>query len=270
VATLFTPHYRHLLAMDTSTERLSLALAVADGSPDVARWAISTFEGDSGAKASAGMLDAIAGLVRDAGLTLRDLDAIVFGQGPGAFTGLRTACAVAQGLAMSVRPGGIPVIPVNSLLATAQAARMQQQTVRPEPWVACLDARMGEIYVARYAFGDVVTPTTMPIELQPPCLLTPRALVDWLDTQGDGHMGAAVRIAGNALTVYRDTLADHPACANWEAALPSARALLHLAPSVWQAGQAVTAADARPLYVRDKVAQTTAERLVTKAANAGL
>ena len=106
-----TPPYRHLLAIDTSTDVLSLALAISDGTANVSAWAITTTSGASGAKASAGMVPAIQKLVRDAGLTFTDLDAVVFGQGPGAFTGLRTACAVAQGLAASARRGVYPSCP---------------------------------------------------------------------------------------------------------------------------------------------------------------
>lgn len=255
-----TPPYRHLLAIDTSTDVLSLALAISDGTANVSAWAITTTSGASGARASAGMVPAIQKLVRDAGLTFTDLDAVVFGQGPGAFTGLRTACAVAQGLAASARPGGIPVVPVNSLLAIAQAARVEQADATARQWTACLDARMGEVYVARYRFDAGLTPVTLPVEIAASGLMTPLALREALTGSTDG-------LAGNAHAVYADVLADLPAAPVWVSATPSATALLHLTPALWAAGAAVPAAAAMPLYVRDKVAQTTAEREAAKRAS---
>lgn len=258
--------YRHLLAIDTSTDVLSLALAIVDGTADASAWVITTETGTSGAKASASMVPAIQDLVRNAGLTLSDLDAVVFGQGPGAFTGLRTACSVAQGLAASVRPGGIPVLPVSSLLATAQAARLQQVDSAARDWVTCLDARMGEIYVARYRFDAGLTPIALPIEIEAPCLMTPSALSEALETTRQTDARHIDGLAGNAQLVYADVLADQPATAAWVSAIPSATALLHLTPALWGAGAAVPAAAAIPLYVRNKVAQTTAERQAVKRA----
>ena len=178
-----TPFFRHILAMDTSTDQLSLAVATTHGSVDAATWDVWAFSGESGAKASAGMVAAIQALLADAGIALSQVDAIAFGQGPGAFTGLRTACAVTQGLAASLRPGGVPVIPVNTLLAVAQAARLAaaargdvSATALAGPWTAVMDARMGEVYVARYVFTSALTPTAVPACTQAPVLLTPTAL----------------------------------------------------------------------------------------------
>ena len=77
-----------LLALETSTDRLSLAVQNGER-----RWA---FEGAGGAQASATLIPAVMNLLQQAQLSLNDLDAIAFGRGPGAFTGLRSACAVAQ------------------------------------------------------------------------------------------------------------------------------------------------------------------------------
>src|SRR5689334_11115577 len=127
-----------LLALDTATE--SMAVAVAHGDVSLATNA------EGGARASEHLIPAALELLARAGLAPTDLDAIAFGQGPGAFTGLRTAVSVAQGLAFGI---GCPVLPIDSLLIVAEDARAQALGVDgTEPfelWVA-MDARMDEVY----------------------------------------------------------------------------------------------------------------------------
>ena len=138
------------LAFDTSTERMSVALT--DG---VRVWQHS---GPGGAQASTTLIPAILALLAEAGLALGALDAIAFGRGPGSFTGLRTACAVAQGLALGAREGaGLPVLPIDTLMAVAEEARFQQASAAGLPSgdapfrvTALLDARMDEMYVQSY------------------------------------------------------------------------------------------------------------------------
>src|SRR5512144_834579 len=127
-----------LLAFDTATEHMSIALG--------ARGEVWAREAVGGAQASASLVPAIMALLAEAGVTLRELDAIAFGRGPGAFTGLRTACSVAQGLALGADK---PVLPIDSLLAVAEDAR--SGAAPHSVWVA-MDARMNEIYAAHYAF----------------------------------------------------------------------------------------------------------------------
>src|SRR5213592_279188 len=129
-----------LLAFDTSTEVMSLALLRAGS--------LSVREGEGGAQASMRLIPEALRLLSDAGCALRDVDAIAFGRGPGAFTGLRTACSVAQGLAFGAHK---PVLPVDSLLLVAEDARQGES---PQSiWVA-MDARMNEIYAACYRYAD--------------------------------------------------------------------------------------------------------------------
>lgn len=123
-----------VLAIDCSTERLSLGLS--NGSQ---RW---QHDGEGGSKASATLIPAIMALLAKAQLQLSALDAIAFGRGPGSFTGLRTACAVAQGLALGAH---LPVLPIDSLALLAQTARALSPRV-----LSVLDARMGQVYVAAY------------------------------------------------------------------------------------------------------------------------
>ena len=125
------------LAFDTSTDVMSVA--VTDGTR------VWQHTGPGGAKASTTLIPAILALLADAGLSLGDLQAIAFGRGPGSFTGLRTACAVAQGLAFGANGGaGIPVLPIDTLMAVAQEARQHNE---PAHITALLDARMDEMYV---------------------------------------------------------------------------------------------------------------------------
>jgi len=232
----------NLLAFDTSTDTLSIAVQHGD--------AVWQHTGPGGAQASAALIPTVRSLMAQAGLSFDTLEAIVFGRGPGSFTGLRTACAVAQGLAFGARGGqGVPVLPVDTLLAVAEEARHAHGCTQV---VAVLDARMDEVYHAR---------------------------CEWVAAEGRWHteadfgLGAPESVlapagwtvAGNARTPYGERLAPMAAHV---AALPTATALLRLAPALLAAGEGVPASDALPRYIRDKVAQTTAERAALRAAQA--
>lgn len=221
-----------LLAFDTSTDALSVA--VRHGAR------VFAHSGPGGAQASATLIPLIRQLLADAGLALADLDAIAFGRGPGSFTGLRTACAVAQGLGFGA---GVPLLPVDTLQAVAEEARHRFGAQRV---VALLDARMDQVYAAHCDFD---APIDAPVETE---LLAPEAVA----------VPAGWVLAGNAFAAYGERL---PAATRHEV-LPTAEALLRLAPALLAAGRAVAPADAAPLYVRDKVAQTTEERAALKAA----
>lgn len=227
-----------LLAFDTSTERLSIALAVPGREPLAHR-------GEGGAKASATLIPRAMELLQQAGVALATLDAIVFGCGPGSFTGLRTACAVAQGLAFGA---AVPVLAVETLLAVAEEARLRTGAARV---VAVLDARMNEVYVADYEWTGAGWRRDSPIRLSAPQDVLPRP--GW-------------HVAGNAFDAYPGRVA---AGAGRVDAWPDAQALLRLAPALLSQGLAGPADEALPLYVRDKVAQTTNERLAARAAAGG-
>lgn len=227
-----------LLAIETATETMSIGLAV-DGR-------MLTDEGVGGAQASTRLLPAILALLRTAGLQMHDLDAVAFGRGPGAFTGLRTACSVTQGLAFGA---GKPVLPVDTLLVVAEAARAAD--AGHDVWAA-IDARMDEVYAARYRFDGLDWHT-----VQAPALYTAQALSERIAAEGGDCL------AGNALLAHHlqaGTLATVPHAA------PHATALLELGRAAWRRGEAVDAALALPLYIRDKIALTTAERDAQKLA----
>lgn len=220
-----------LLALDSATETMALAL-VTPGQTQV-------FEAAGGAQASARMLPEVKALLAGAGVEMAALDAIAFGQGPGAFTGLRTACAVAQGLAFGL---GKPVLAVDSLMLVAEDAR--SAGAGDDVWVA-MDARIGEIYAAHYRWADGGWQV-----LEAPALYAPDALA--------AHWGQPAAVAGTALTEYAAALGELPRA--WPQARSRAAALGALALAAWQRGDTRDAAEALPVYVRDKVALTTAER----------
>jgi tRNA threonylcarbamoyladenosine biosynthesis protein TsaB len=229
-----------LLAFDTSTE--SMAIAVGDGAR------VWEHTGAGGAKASATLIPAILALLRQAGLALGELDAIAFGRGPGSFTGLRTACSVAQGLAFGA---GVKVLPVDTLLALAEEARHRQGATRI---VAALDARMDEMYIARYDLSIAGAGYDAEPELVRP---------------EDLRVPGGWALAGNVFNAYGERLAAGADAATIRIdALPTAAAMLRLAPALIAAGQAVAADHALPRYIRDKVAKTTDERTAERAAQA--
>lgn len=220
-----------LLAFDTSTETLSVAVRHGD--------AVIERTSAGGAQASSTLIPLVQALLAEAGLHLRELDAIAFGRGPGSFTGLRTACSVAQGLGFGA---GVPLLPVDTLLAVAEEARHR---FGAQKVLALLDARMEQVYSAAYDFSTQAAPVAQAQLSAPEELVLPPGFV----------------LAGNAFDAYAERL---PAGGARHAALPTAAAMLRLAPTLLTDGRSVAPADAWPLYVRDKVAQTTAERAAAK------
>jgi len=190
-------------------------------------------------------------LLQRQGWSFADLDAVAFGRGPGGFTGLRTACAVAQGLAFGQ---DIPVVPVDSLAIVAEdAARHAQLPTGAAVWVA-MDARMDEIYAGCYRDdGDAGWRPVVE-----PALTTPDALHALWAAQPPAF------VAGSALDAFGDRLrTGHARRAPTEHG--RAAALGWLAAAGLARGDGVPADQALPVYLRDKVAQTTAEREAAKA-----
>ncbi len=232
-----------LLALDTATDRLAAGLLAPGG-----RWCVNEA---GGASASARLIPLLMDLLRGAGLAMPQVQAVAFGRGPGAFTGLRTACAVAQGLAFA---HGTPVLAIDSLLIVAEDARAQAGTAGDGLWWVAMDARMDEVYAAAYQHG----PGGWVVQVAPQ-LYTLGALADaWL-------AAPPPRVAGSAITAFADRL-PWGSATRWPHCADRAAALLRLAEAAWAAGAATSADAALPLYLRDKVAQTTAERLAIRVA----
>jgi tRNA threonylcarbamoyladenosine biosynthesis protein TsaB len=241
-----------LLALDTSTEFCSVALlsaasdAAGSSASEPRLWVRHEA---TGAVSSTRLLPAIRELFDEAGLVLADCDAIAFGAGPGSFTGLRTATGVAQGLAFGLN---CPVVPIGTLLTCAESARLRNPAVTRV--LAALDARMDEVYWADYAWDHAQGEwrTVQPASLDVPDRLALPEVPFTLAGNAAAAFGA--RLAATAVAQAIDT-----------EALPHALPLAHAALRALRAGRTVPAELAAPDYVRDKVAQTTAERMADKA-----
>ncbi|MCI1837813.1 tRNA (adenosine(37)-N6)-threonylcarbamoyltransferase complex dimerization subunit type 1 TsaB [Achromobacter sp. HNDS-1] len=245
----------NLLALETSASRCGVALLRASGG----RLEVAVREHEGSQEHAERLLPMANELLAEAGLAPGALQAVAFGQGPGGFTGLRVACGVAQGMAMGL---GIPVLPVVSHQAVAaQAGGTADQAI-----VVALDARMNEVYLAVYrqvagASGESAWDT-----LQAPLLIAAAEVVPWTAH----HLSAWSRAAGRPLTpllagdAWEAYAADMPVPADWrravEAQRPEAASVARLASQAWLRGEALPPEQAAPLYVRDKVAFTTAER----------
>ncbi len=222
-----------VLALETSTEYCSVALW-QDG--------VLTCKSESvGQKHSEMLMAMLDAVLKEAGVKLVQVDGIAFGAGPGSFTGVRIACGVTQGLALGA---GLPVIGICTLLALAEGSGKDKV-------IAALDARMAEVYFAVYEKRDGVWQTVCA-----PCLCLPQATPA---VQGTGWHGAGSGFAAHGTVLqqrYDGQLADIDA-----ACVPQATAIAALAAPMFTAGLGLDAAQAMPLYLRDKVALKTSERL---------
>jgi tRNA threonylcarbamoyladenosine biosynthesis protein TsaB len=234
-----------LLAFDTSTEVLSVALH--DGHT------LHTRNEAGGSIASTRLVPVITELLARGALSYRELDAIAFGCGPGAFTGVRTSCAVAQGLAFGA---GKPVVAVDSLLVVAEDARAQLGAHACLELAVAMDARMNQVYAARYRHDGQGWHT-----VQAPVLLDGDQLPEaWRGLRADALAGSAWRAFGERLASLPGQRIDEEA--------DRAAALMRVAQQRWKEGTGLDPAQAMPVYLRDKVALTTAERDAERAAKA--
>jgi tRNA threonylcarbamoyladenosine biosynthesis protein TsaB len=219
-----------VLAIESSTELLCVAVADASGVIERTQRAGQTH--------SERALPLVEEVLAARGWSLADLDVIAFGAGPGAFTGVRIACGIAQGLALGT---GKPVVAVGTLEALAEEAHARHGATHV---AACLDARMHEVYVAAFEregghWREVLAPAVLP----PGQVAFPAGR--WFGA-GDGFAIAPALAVSMQIDAVDSALA------------PSARAVAVLARGRREA--AVVAEHALPLYVRHRVALTTAER----------
>lgn len=214
-------------ALETSSDWCSVALWL-DGE-------IASTEARAPNRHSELVLPMLYRLLEERNLKVENLEAIAFGAGPGAFTGLRIACGVAQGLALA---RSLPVAPVSCFEAIAEECGASRV-------VACIDARMHEVYYAAlertsHGWTEVVSASCVPPgEAAPP--------------PGDGWVGA-----GNGFAAFPAFLHNRIKTVISEIH-PTAHSIARLAAGRLAAGQGVDAALALPTYFRDKVAFTQAE-----------
>jgi len=222
----------NLLAIETSSDWCSAALWL-DGR-------VEFREERAGQRHSELILSMIDGLLADAGAKLADLGGVAFGAGPGSFTGIRIACGVAQGLAFG---GGLPVAAVSTLECLAQASGANRV-------IPCLDARIGDVYIAACEREAEDWRT-----LHAPTVCRPQRAPS---VPGDGWVGC-----GSGFLVHGDALRSR-----YEGQLaqvlpelvPHAREVAVLGVRAFARGKGVSAEHAAPLYVREKVALSVAER----------
>ena len=251
----------HLLALETSSSVCGVALLSSDGQA----FRLRSLSHDATGEHAERLLPMVDELLEQAGLRRADLDAIAFGQGPGGFTGLRVACGVAQGMAFAL---GLPVIPVVSL----HAAALRDDGDEPIRAVV-QDARMSEVYAAVY--GKAADHPSGWHTLHEPVLLDVADVLPWVRRQARHWARGntpAVKLLGDALEAYPQMLGEE-AVADASRAFDDgvilrrggplracAETVAQLAWHAFQRGHTVPPHQAAPLYVRDKVAYTTAER----------
>jgi len=249
----------YILALETSTTTCSVALLTERGSSVAV--VQRQLEGTAGHAAN--LLPMVSALLTECGVERASLSAVAFGQGPGAFTGIRVACGVAQGMGLALH---IPLIPVGALptVAVQAAGRLPQHLI-----LAALDARMDEAYFAAYA-DDAVHGLVV---LQPPVLLPAPQLSAFVtqrlplwrtrspDAPGVCYLGEGWRLAGATIGLPVECLTDDLG------ARPTAQAVAALALREWRAGHTVLPEHAAPLYLRDRVAFTVAERALGEGGN---
>ncbi len=223
-----------ILGIETSTEYCSVALW-QDG-------VVSEKIEHIGQKHSEILIAMLDAVLQEAGVKLAQLDGIAYGMGPGSFTGVRIACGVTQGLALGAN---LPVIGICTLQAVAQGSGKEKV-------IASLDARMAEVYFAVYEKREGEWQTECA-----PCLCLPQ---NTPGVEGNGWQGAGSGFAAHGTVLqarYHGQLAEIDA-----ACVPLASAIVQLAAPMFAAGLGVDAAQAMPLYLRDKVALKTSERQI--------
>ncbi|PSB92053.1 tRNA (adenosine(37)-N6)-threonylcarbamoyltransferase complex dimerization subunit type 1 TsaB [Candidatus Pandoraea novymonadis] len=235
-----------ILALDTSTEFCSVTLYRTYSDTDMPK--IVARHLDTGPISSTHILPAVREVLKFSGITLATCQAIAFGCGPGSFTGLRTACGVAQGLAFGAN---LPVLAINTLMTCAELVRSQEESAKRV--LVALDARMDEVYWADFEWDDTIR--------------------DWRIVAGPSLNGVQevpvpdlpFVLAGNAAVAFGERLSAVTYAKNLRIdAMPNSQATAILAARAFTRGEAIHAEKAMPHYVRNKVAQTTAERESTK------
>jgi tRNA threonylcarbamoyladenosine biosynthesis protein TsaB len=223
-----------LIALDTATEACSVAL-LHNGQLSVDYQVIPRLHAQQ-------LLPMIQQLLANAGVAMNAVDAIAFGRGPGAFTGVRIAIGVVQGLAFALQR---PVLPVSNLAVLAQRAWREYGA---EQVAAAIDARMDELYWGCYQLSN----NEMRL-MGDEAVLSPE--------QARIHQAGEWFGAGTGWAAYHERISAQVRVGTDGRLLPHAQDLLQLAEYAWARGEAVSAELAQPVYLRDRVAVPKGERL---------
>lgn len=223
-----------VLAIDTATERCSVVLyneeTCIERSQETAR-----------AHAEL-VLPMVSAVLEEAGLTMRELNGIAYGRGPGSFTGVRIAVSVVQGLAFAA---DLPTVGVSNLAAVAQQAARHGSSNSGDRILVCMDARMGEIYCAQFECTDSGLVVLSGIE----AVLRPEALLP----EAVDRCAAITVVVGTGLKAHPSLAAAWAHVRQQSDILPHAREIALLGRSALAAGEGLPAWDAQPVYIRDRV-----------------
>lgn len=225
----------NILALDTSTERASIALLYKGG--------IHHLEQCARSQHAKWVLPSIHDLLLETGISLKQLDGIVFGQGPGSFTGLRIACSIAKGLAYAA---DLPLYPVSTLKAIAEELRFEKPEYVSHSICSVIDASMNQVYWVIHA-DDLNISSIERVSFT--------SDISDLSATSDISNTPMV-VAGVGFAAYREGLEKAFAkrkIADFVEIYPTATAMVRLAASYNLV--AVSAEEALPVYIRDKVTQ---------------
>lgn len=242
-----------ILAIETATDACSAALLIGnpkDSSNELDDTAVE-FE-LAPRKHTQLILPQVERLLASAELTLQDLDAIAFGQGPGAFTGLRIAAGVTQGLALAA---DLPVIPISTLAAMAQQCYQQYKA---DQVLVALDARINEVYWGKYTITDEKEGRVSLVGNEQ--VILPNHIAPVSSHDKDAQWVGI----GSGWNVYEDELrsivSNKQLVEVYPTLSPSAEFVAQLAAFEYKKGNVLPTEEAQPIYLRDKVADTIAER----------
>lgn len=216
-----------LLAIDTATERCSVALRVDDRTLERS---IELPRGHADL-----VLPMVEAVLQEGGLQLRELDGIAYGRGPGAFTGVRIAVGVVQGLAFGA---SLPTVGISNLAAVAQQVARESDRI-----LVCMDARMDQVYWSVFVRepGSALVTSIGTERVDPPQLVVEGNYTTLAGTGFKAYPELASRLARPDRVVHEMTL-------------PRASEIALLAEAEFRAGRGRPAAEAEPVYVRDQVA----------------
>jgi len=190
------------------------------------------------------ILPSIESLVKEAGICIEDLDAIVFGQGPGSFTGLRIAVGVVQGLGYGL---GIPVVPVSSMACIAQSVI---QVINPSLVFVGLTARLEEVYYGAYKFEEEIAIAVIPEGVVDVSDLPQLPVGEWFGC-GNAMPRLGTKIQEVTGVSFKSISSE---------AVPTISNLLSLGSVKFRRGESVSALQATPVYLREQVASLPGKR----------